>query len=120
MQRALNGVEVLLLEDEMLIRICTAEMLQEMGCRVRAFADIPTCLDALKSLTPDVAVLDLKLNGLSYDVADVLDEKGVPVVFLTGYERPAHARWSRHPTCQKPCAADALETILANILGRQG
>lgn len=50
------------------------------------------------------AILDINLDGEKvYQVADLLIERGVPVVFVTGYERPSIPdRYRDVQLCLKP------------------
>ena len=39
---------------------------------------------------PDLVVLDVNINGrMSYELAQLLVDRDVPIVFLTGYDSPA-------------------------------
>jgi len=38
---------------------------------------------------PDLVVLDVNINGrMSYELAQLLVDRDVPIVFLTGYDSP--------------------------------
>jgi CheY-like chemotaxis protein len=52
----------------------------------------------------DVAILDLNLNGtLSYPIAEVIRERGIPVIFATRYGGAGLLeRFQGYPTLQKP------------------
>jgi hypothetical protein len=57
------------------------------------------------------AVLDVNLNGeLVYPVAEVLQHRGVPFIFVTGYDPDSiDKRFSRIPVLQKPIERAALQ-----------
>jgi DNA-binding NarL/FixJ family response regulator len=59
------------------------------GCRVLGpVGTVAAAIDEVARNPPDAAVLDLNLNGeSSVPVADALAERGVPFVFVTGYDR---------------------------------
>jgi CheY-like chemotaxis protein len=111
---SLTGIRVLFLEDEALINMMTAAILEEMGCTVTACMHLDQCFDAIAREWPDVAVLDININGtMSYALADRLQERGVPVVFLTGYEELPLKRGGRaYLRCRKPCVVDELRDCL--------
>jgi DNA-binding response OmpR family regulator len=84
----LEGKSVLLLEDEYLIAMDAEEILiQRLGA---AKVQIVSTFDAAKAAAEaggfDIALLDVNINGqMSFPIAEVLRERGVPVVFASGY-----------------------------------
>lgn len=50
---------------------------------------------------------------MSYPVAEILDQRGIPFAFVTGYQSPSLiGRWRDHLRCEKPCTpADILALI---------
>ena len=111
-------VDVILLEDDALINMSTAGLIEEMGYRVRAFMHLADCAKATRERPPDLAVLDVNVAGeTSYELAHWLDERGIPVVFLTGYDSPnADSRLQHRPTCRKPCDPETLKKLIAEAL----
>ena len=87
MHKLLTGRHVLVVEDEVMVRLLIEVMLENLGCQsVTAAATIDQALDWIEKQTFDAAVLDVNLNGQkSYPVADALAARGVPFVFSTGY-----------------------------------
>ena len=81
----------------------------------------PTALAAAKAERFDGAILDLNLAGESADpLADLLLARGVPFVFITGYQRESiDRRYANVPVLQKPIDAAALESVLLTLLGSQ-
>lgn len=83
----LDGVSVLLVEDQMLIAMDVEFMLEDAG--ISRVVTAPSAADALRRLkdfTPDLAVLDVNLgSGTSAPVAVELKRRGVPFIFATGY-----------------------------------
>ena len=110
--------DVVLLEDDALINMSTAGLIEEMGYRVRAFMRLADCAKATRERLPDLAVLDVNVAGeTSYELAHWLHERGIPVIFLTGYDSPnADSRLQHRPTCRKPCDADTLKKLIADEL----
>jgi CheY-like chemotaxis protein len=115
---SLTGIRVLFLEDEALINMMTVEFLEDMGCTVIACMHLDQCFDAIAREWPDIAILDVNINGtMSYALADRLEQHGVPVVFLTGYEELPLKRGERpHVRCRKPCVVDELRACLVEAL----
>ena len=82
------GRRCLVIDDEFLIALDIQQTLEATGARVTCIGDADEALAALKGGAQfDVAVLDLKLSGVTRDstsVAAALTERGIPFVFLTG------------------------------------
>ena len=84
----------------------------------------PTILHALDALAlardaqADVALLDINLGGaLAYPVADVLRERGVPIVFTSGYGSAGLIeRFQDCPILDKPFDQHSLEKAIHAIL----
>jgi DNA-binding response OmpR family regulator len=87
MSQSLSGKRILVLEDEFLLALEASEALEQVGATVVGPAhDIDTALALLRSSEIDAALLDINIRGtLSLPVATELEQKGVPVVFATGY-----------------------------------
>jgi CheY-like chemotaxis protein len=85
----LNGRKVLIVEDQYAVALDLCEGLDREGASV--VGPVSSVEDALKMLEssgrPDVAVLDIKLQGgLVYPVADRLEQLGVPYLFTSACE----------------------------------
>jgi DNA-binding response OmpR family regulator len=87
MTASLQGVKVLVIEDEYLVASLIEDMLESAGCIVSGpIPRLAQALEAASSETCDVAVLDVNLAGERiYPVADILARRNVPFVFVTGY-----------------------------------
>lgn len=114
----LQGVRVLLLEDDALINLAMVEMLEEIGLRVSSFLHLHEALAAIERDLPDVAILDVNISGtLSYELAERLHENNVAIVFLSGYGPDhLHRKWRMFPHCHKPCQPAELKTLLVKAL----
>jgi DNA-binding response OmpR family regulator len=115
----LNGLTVLVVEDETLISFLVEDMLRDLGCSTVWHASgASEALSMLRDRRPDAAVIDVNLGGqLAYPLAVYLDAAGIPFVFATGYGKhgiPGH--WRRRPIVQKPFGADALTAALGSAL----
>jgi DNA-binding response OmpR family regulator len=80
---------VLIVEDETLLALDLEMTLAECGCHVVGpVGSVAAAIEAVALGPPDMAVLDLNLNGESaVPIADALVERGVPFVFVTGHDR---------------------------------
>jgi DNA-binding response OmpR family regulator len=86
---ALAGVRVLIVEDSFLVAEDLADTVTELGCTVVGPAG--TLADGLRHAADadlDGALLDVNLsnNETSFPIAERLRERGVPFVFLSGYD----------------------------------
>jgi len=110
---------ILIVEDETLLAMDLACMLEELGFEVAGHAANVERAKALAEATAcDAAVLDLNLSGESAEsVADILVGRGIPVVFATGYgNRNLNPRFSTVPVVEKPYTEKMLEKALADVL----
>ena len=108
------GRRVLVVEDEALVAMMLQEFLTEYGHSV--VGPIGRASDALvaaKETEYDAAILDINLgDGMAYPVADILSARGVPFVFITGYEADTvEDRFSHVPVLQKPIERQALQRL---------
>ena len=114
-----QGKRILVVEDELMIRMLLEDMLGELGYVVAAeAARIDEALDAAKNAAFDVAILDVNLNGEPIlPVADALAARGTPFVFATGYgERGLPEAYRDRPTLKKPFQIEGLEQMLQSAL----
>ena len=115
----LQGRRVLLVEDELLVSMLVEDILLDLGCEiVGPAARLEEALDAARSETIDIALLDVNLAGVrSFPVADVLAERGIPFVFCSGYGEEAILEPHQgRPVVQKPFSPDTIGEILAQTL----
>ena len=90
------------------------ECLTEYGHSVVGpIARAAEALAAAREREYDAAILDINLgDGMAYPVADILSARGVPFVFITGYEADTvEERFSHVPVLQKPVERHALEQL---------
>jgi CheY-like chemotaxis protein len=120
-QSATPAKRILVVEDELMIRMLLEDMLGELGYTVTAeAARIEEALDAAKNADFDIAILDVNLNGQPISpVADALVARGMPFVFATGYgERGLPEPYRDRPTLKKPFQMDGLKQMLQIALDR--
>jgi PAS domain S-box-containing protein len=121
-RRSLADMRLLVVEDELLVSMLIQEILGELGATVAGpYARLSDGLAAAKAERFDGAILDLNLAGESADpLADLLLARGVPFVFITGYQRESiDRRYANVPVLQKPIDAAALESVLLTLLGSE-
>ena len=84
---ALQGRQILIVEDEILIAMELEGLLRGKGCTIIGPApSAKLALALLDRAKPDAAVLDLNLNGEpSRVVAEALVDKKIPFVIVSGY-----------------------------------
>ena len=119
--RPANGPtkRILVVEDELMIRMLLEDMLGELGYTVAAEAGrIDEALQAAKTADFDLAILDVNLDGEPVSpVADALAARGTPFVFATGYgERGLPEPYRDRPMLKKPFQMDGLKEMLQNAL----
>jgi CheY-like chemotaxis protein len=122
LQSATSAKRILVVEDELMIRMLLEDMLGELGYTVAAeAARIEEALEAAKNADFDIAILDVNLNGQPISpVADALVARGMPFVFATGYgERGLPEPYRDRPTLKKPFQMDGLKQMLQTALDRE-
>jgi len=123
MTAALEGVRVLVVEDEYLVAALIEQILESAGCIVMGpVARVPEALDAVDHDDYDAAVLDVNLAGERINpVADALSERDVPFMFVTGYgENALPSKYAERPHIGKPFRMAELLGMLSSILRCNG
>ena len=105
-----------MIEDESLVMMLLEDSLGEVGCEIVGKASRSgEALEKASSLSFDVAILDVNLNGN----ADRLAQRGIPFVFATGYGAAGLlSRFEGVPILQKPFQQHDLEAALRAALDR--
>lgn len=118
---ALSGLSVLLVEDEFLIALDAEQILKDLGARsVEIISTFANAHERAKDAAFDVVVLDVNLNGeLSFPIARILKDRGVPVVFASGYQlsQRSPAGFEGSISVGKPYTAEGLKQALLRALG---
>jgi CheY-like chemotaxis protein len=102
---------ILVVEDELMIRMLLQDMLADLGHTLAGEAGgIEEAMTLAKQSEFDLAILDVNLNGQPISpVVEVLVARGLPFVFATGYgQRGVPEPYRTTPTLQKPFQSDAL------------
>jgi CheY-like chemotaxis protein len=117
----LQGIRVLLVEDEALISMMVEEFLADLGCEVVAsVARLEEGVREASTRSIDLAVLDINLDGrLSYPIADVLMARRIPFLFATGYGTSGLPQaFGQVPVVTKPFGLPQFEAALGLALQR--
>lgn len=109
---------VLIVEDEPLIAEMLQEWLTELGCDIAGPAATNEAAFALlqdDGLTG--AILDITVpDGVTYEIAKVLQERGVPFVFATGHgSESIDPQFRDAATLQKPFEFEVLAGIISSF-----
>jgi len=108
-----------LVEDEVMIRMMVADMLEELGYRVAAEAGEITQALALAATTDfDFAILDVNINGQAVlPVADLITARKRPFLFASGYGSPGLPdKYRGYPALQKPFEIEKLAQVIEKTL----
>jgi CheY-like chemotaxis protein len=120
MHRSLDGQRLLVVEDEFLVALDMAQMIEERGGTVVGPAgNLDRAMALARSQMIDGAILDVNLDKRdSFPVADALLARGIPVVFATGYDGPLlPERFADTPKLAKPFTEAAVERTLSQAFG---
>jgi CheY-like chemotaxis protein len=114
-----RGGSVFLVEDEVMIRMMVAEMLEELGYSIAAEAgEINEAIRLAQSTEFDLAILDVNVNGkVISPVADLIKARNRPFIFATGYGSSGLPEEYRdRPALQKPFQIETLARVIDNTL----
>ncbi len=115
-----SGTRVFIVEDESLVAMQLEDMLLEIGCDIAGMAmRVARAKEMLAAGLPlDVAILDVNLGGEQvYPVAEMLRERGVRIVFATGYGRSGVSEeWQTCEVLQKPYTENQVAATLSAAL----
>jgi DNA-binding NtrC family response regulator len=83
----MKQLRILVVEDEMTIALLLEDMLDDLGHKVVGLAlRFGQAVKLATDAQADFAILDVNLNGqMSFPVAELLESRGIPFVFATGY-----------------------------------
>jgi CheY-like chemotaxis protein len=110
---------ILVVEDEFMVGLLIEDMVLDFGGAVVGPAARFDCaLQLARDADIDVAILDINLAGtLSYPIARVLRERGIPLIFATGYgESVLSTEFRDHPVLAKPFARKEFDEALSAAL----
>jgi two-component SAPR family response regulator len=121
---ALQGVRILIVEDDSILAMNLENHLMSEGCNVIGpVSRQAKGLEVLEEAHPDAAVLDLNLHGeLATDLAEALVARKIPFVIVTGYgnrhfDVPA---LQEAPRLHKPVDTRELVRVLSGVIRPAG
>src|SRR6201996_1372699 len=115
------GGSVFLVEDEVMIRMMVADMLEELGYRVVAEAgEIGEAMKLAQAAEFDIAILDVNVNGkVISPVAELISARNLPFIFATGYGSSGLPEEFRdRPALQKPFQLETLGRLIDQALAQ--
>jgi two-component SAPR family response regulator len=117
----LEGLTVLVVEDDYYLAEDAGAALTLAGARVLGpFAQFDEAQSAVSNIRPDCAVLDINLgNGPDFTSAEAMLSQGVPVMFVTGYDRATiPSELSHVQSLQKPVTGRAIVQAVGQMCNR--
>lgn len=117
----LDGLRILVVEDELLVALSIESTLTSMGCTV--VGPIPSLAKAMEAATDEVldgALVDINIKGeRSYPVIEILHARGIPTVLCTGYSRGSVllAPFATLPRIEKPFDPMTLKRTIRRHFG---
>jgi CheY-like chemotaxis protein len=108
--------DVLIVEDDPIIALDFEDTILGFGVKmVRTAGSVTRALEIIADRAPDFALLDIGLvREKSFAIAERLNAMEIPFAFVTGYGADIRlpAAFAQKPRLPKPCAADALASVL--------
>ena len=117
-----SGGSVFLVEDEPMIRMMVADMLEELGYRVVAEAgSIAQATELAQTAEFDIAILDVNVSGkMISPVAELIEARNRPFIFATGYGSSGLPEQYRdRPALQKPFQIETLARTIDAVLKKK-
>lgn len=120
-----NTADILIVDDEVDIRLAVGGILQDEGFTTREAASAEQALEQVKSRAPSAVILDIWLEGSRLDGLQVLAaikamRPSVPVIMISGHGTIATAveaiKQGAYDFIEKPFQADRLLLILGRAL----
>ncbi|MEH2262265.1 response regulator [Nostoc sp.] len=124
---ALDGLQILLVDDNVDTRELIAFILQQSGAQVTSVSSVSEALEALVRLRPNILVSDIGMpdeDGYSLirqvRSQEALSGEKIPAVALTAFARDEERKLALeagfHVHLSKPIEPDKLVKVLANLV----
>lgn len=115
-------LRVMVLEDEPLPAMALDDLLVDLGfITLGPFMELDEATDFVRDHAAeiDVAILDVNIHGdLSFELADLLLQRGIPFFFCSGRSRETFdARWRRWPNLGKQFTEASLLSMIEETCG---
>jgi CheY-like chemotaxis protein len=119
--RALQGLRVLIAEDNLFAAMELEKVLADLGCEpVGPVAQLDQAMRLAQQENLDGALLDVDLRGeLVFAVAEELERRRIPVIFASGYDSDDMfpAPFVQHPRLRKPFGESEIRRVLEAAIG---
>jgi CheY-like chemotaxis protein len=118
----IRSLKIFVVEDEAVIRMMVVGTLEDLGHSIAAEAGhIGQAMALSRSTEFDLAVLDVNIVGqMIFPVADLIQERGLPFIFATGYGEPiSPKRFQGRPALIKPFTSEALSAAINRLCAAQ-
>ncbi len=112
----LEGLRFMIVDDEIIVALDLEYMLTDLGHSVVETASrVERGLEIARDSDIDMAILDINVRGvLSFPIATILRERGVPVIFASGYgQRGLSDEFRDAHILTKPIDIDGLTQMVA-------
>ncbi len=122
MPTALDGLKILVVEDEFLVAMELTRMIRNLGGEVLGpVSTLTAATELLQGAELDGAVMDVKLGGdSSLPLAEELVARGVPVVLATGYPSEVLPEsLAATPRLSKPYSRTSFQEVATRHFGRR-
>ena len=116
---SLEGMRILLVEDDPLICLDLEASLVELGALVTSATDVSAALQAIADKALDFAILDFELGReTSEPIAAAAKARNLPFLFLSGYgeQDVRFGRWPGIQVLVKPLTAATIARGIWNVL----
>ncbi|NML06291.1 response regulator [Sphingomonas sp. G-3-2-10] len=115
---ALEGLRVLVVEDEPIVAMCLEDILDGLGCvTIGPASRLADGLALAQAGGLDAAILDINLGGeRSTRIAEALRGGGVPFAFASGYGAVPEG-FENQPLIEKPYREADIQAALVRLLG---
>ena len=115
------GETILIIDDELIVAMALAEDLEAMGFLIAGpYGNAEEAARNLDEDRPDAAVLDVNLgrDRTSFVLAEKLQDRGTPFLFLTGYNEVGDhdTRFATARRLGKPVSGKRVAENLYNML----
>ena len=117
--------EVLIVDDEVDIRVLASGILEDEGYQTREAADSSTALSSVATRQPNLVILDIWLQGSELDGLGILKEikknhSNIPVVMISGHSTIETAvqaiKLGAYDFIEKPFKADRLVLLVERAI----
>ena len=114
----LAGKRILVVEDSPVVAPFTADVLEELGCKVVGPApNMASARELIETEAFDAALMDVHIRGERvFGLCELLEERNVPFVFTSGYaDWQVPDDWKDRPRLQKPYTIDQVRQALGAL-----